>query len=199
MALLAAGIIGGGSALLKTGLGFYQKRQGDKARNSLVQPEYKIPDELYANLSDAEKRQVEGLPAEQKADFVRNVERGRSTSLKAAADRKGGLLGIQESARNETDAYNNLVQIDAAARKQSQLEKEAAIRNARGDIANAKNMKFGIKDQNYNNQLNAANSDIGAGMQNIFGGVSQLGTTALGIAEMKYNHEDEDEDEGDSN
>lgn len=188
MALLAgAAIVGGLSGGFKAYQGYKQRKAGEKAMAGLVQPEYKIPDELYANLSDAEKKQVEGLPAEQKAEFVKNIERSRQSSLKASADRKGGLLGIQESARNETDSYNNLVQMDASARKQSQLEKEAAIRSARGDLANAKNMEYGIREGQYDQQLNAAQSNIGAGMQNFMGGITQLGTTALGVAGMKYN------------
>ena len=77
--------------------------------------------------------------------------------------------------------------MDAAAKKQSQLEKEAAVRSARGDLANAKNMEYGIRQGKYDEQLNAAQSNIGAGMQNFMGGVTQLGTTALGVAGMKYN------------
>lgn len=187
MALLAGtAIVGLATAGLKAYQGYKQKKAAEKALAGLKQPEYIIPQELYDNLTDAEKRQVEGLPAEQKAEFVKNIARSQQQALQESADKKGGLLGIQQSANQQTDAYNNLIQMDAAARKESELQKRADIERARTQIAVAKDNRFNVAEGRYQEGLASAQGNIGAGTQNIYGAFSTLGSTALGVAGMKY-------------
>lgn len=158
-----------------------EKGKRDRAAAEAGKKEYTIPQELYDNLSDAEKKQVEGLPAEMKRQFVQNIERSQQSALKASADRKGGLLGVQESFSREKDAFSNLVGMDAAAMKESELRKEENIRKAKRDIAGAKDVKFGYQQQDYENKFNQAQANIGAGMQN----QSAAGDTIAGAA-MTY-------------
>ena len=108
--------------------GHKQKKEGERALSKLDRPQYEIPQELYDNMSDAERMEVEGLPAAQKKAFVQNIERSQQQALKSQADRKGGLLGIQQSMQNETDAYSNLTSMDAAAYQQSKMNKQAVER-----------------------------------------------------------------------
>lgn len=158
-----------------------QKKAGEAALSKLKKPVYEIPKELYDNLSDAEKMQVEGLPAEQKKQFVQNTQRAQQSALKAQADRKGGLMGLQSAMQQETDAYTNLVSMDAAATKESEIRKQQQIQNARGAIAGAKNTQFNVQNQNYQQELQGAQGMIGAGQQNFMNGLQGLGSTALSL------------------
>ena len=88
--------------------------------------------------------------------------------------------------QQETDAYTNLISMDAAARKESELRKQQAIGQARGSIAQAKNTEFDIANQNYQQQLQSAQAMQGAGMQNIMGGIQGLGSTALTLGSTMY-------------
>ena len=187
----AAVAVAGVTYGVKTYKGYQQKKKGEKALSRLETPEYKIPNELYESLSDAEKSQVEGLPAEQKAEFVKNIERTQQSSLKASAERKGGLLGLQSSTSQETDAYTNLVQMDASARKQSKLQKKSEIERARARIARAKGEEFNVRENRYQQGLASAQGLIGAGEQNFMGGVSGLSSTAIGAIGSRQGTQDE--------
>lgn len=187
MPVLAIGAgISAASSLYGMYQGHQQKKAGEKALKNLNKPSYEIPKELYDQLSDAEKMDVEGLPAEQKKQFVQNLERSQQSALKASADRKGGLMGLQSSMQQETDAYTNLVSMDAAARKESELRKQQAISQARAGIASAKERQFDIAQGDYQQQLQSAQAMQGAGMQNIMGGIQGLGSTALSLGSTMY-------------
>jgi len=186
--LLAIGAgISAASSLYGMYKGNEQKKAGEKAMGNLVKPTYEIPKELYENLSDAEKMEVEGLPAEQKKQFVQNVSRAQQSALKNQADRKGGLMGLQSSLQAETDAYTNLSSMDAAAQKESELRKQQEIKNARGAIAQAKDTQFNAQNADYQQGLQGAQGMIGSGMQNVMGGIQGLGSTALSLGSTMYN------------
>ena len=179
MAWVAVGVAGA-SAAYKGYQGYQQKKAGEEALKGLNRPEYKISQQLLDNLSDAEKQQVQGLPAEQKAEFVKNLERSQQNAMKQSASRKGGLLGVQASTSQMNDQYTNLTSMDAAARKESELRKQANIQNARGAIAGAEDKQFAVNQQYYNQDLDSANAMIGAGMQNINQAIDTAGGAAMG-------------------
>ena len=183
---LAMAGIQAGTSLFGAWQGYKQKKQGEKDAANLKRPQYEIPRELYDNLSDAEKREVEGLPAEHKKQFVQNIERSQQQALKSQADRKGGLLGIQESMRNEADAYSNLTSMDAAAYKQSEMNKQSAIERARLGLAQAKDKQFGVNSDQYNQDLDSANAMQGAGRQNLMQGIQGIGAAGINAMSMAY-------------
>lgn len=186
MPLAIAAGVGAATSLYGMYQGNKQKKAGEQALKNAQKPTYTIPQELLDNLSDAEKMQVEGLPAEQKKEFVQNIERSQQSAMKASADRKGGLLGLQSSMNQEANAYSNLVSMDASARKESELNKQASIQGARGAIAGAKNMAYGEQKDFYNQQVDSAQANIGAGMQNFQQGLQGLASTGLQVAGAAY-------------
>ena len=187
MPLLA---VGAGVGLLGAGMQFFggrsQEKAGKKALANLKMPSTEIPQELLDQLSDAEKRQVMGLRPEQKAEFVKNMQRSKQEQLKRTSDLKGGLLGLQQSTSQEQDAFNNLISMDAAAYEQNRAAKEAAVNAARQNVAGWKQRQQDIAMQNYQQQVDAANAQIGAGQQNKFGAFGTLANTALGIGSAMY-------------
>lgn len=180
--ILAAGAaISAGTSLFGAWQGNKQKNAAQKKIDSLNRPSYSIPQELMDNLSDAEKRTVEGLSAQQKQEFVKNLERNQVSNLKASTDRKSGLMGLQASTMQSNDAYSNLVSMDATAKAQSKQRKEAGIESARMSMANAKNKKFGIEQGNYESDLLAAQGEYQAGSQNQHQGTMSAVQTGLGF------------------
>jgi hypothetical protein len=164
--------------------GHKQKKEGEAAMSKLKRPQYEIPQELYDNMSDAERMEVEGLPAAQKKAFVQNVERSQQQALKSQADRKGGLLGVQQSMQQETDAYSNLTSMDAAAYQQSKMNKQAAVERARLGLAQAKDKKFGVQSGQYEQDLTSAQGMIGAGQQNLMQGLQGIGAAGMNAMAM---------------
>jgi len=179
--------IAAGSAAVSIGVGIYKSQQGKKqekegknALKNLVAPNYQIPEELQKNLTESELRALEGLPTAQKNQYIQNVQRQQQETLNAAADRKGGLLGIQESARNATDAYTNLVSMDAEARVRNQQQ----VQQNRLAIADAKDKQFAYKKGRYQDGLQSAQAMIGAGEQNFAGGLDTIAGSALQAGSM---------------
>lgn len=185
MSVVAAGI-GGAVSLGIAGYGHYKAGKDKKAAqakmDSLQKPKYEIPEELKKNLSEAESRAVEGLPAEQKAEFVKNLDRNSAANLKASTDRKSGLMGLQAQTSAANDASLNLVSMDAAAKRASEQQKRNDILNARGVIAGAKDKAFGIQDSNYQSQLQSAQGNYQAAGQTQDNALQSMGQTVIGLA-----------------
>lgn len=154
------GYIAGG---MTNALAVYQYHKGRKMQKGNVRPTYNIPEEITANLTDAQRMALEGLPAEQKQQFINNIQRSQNFGLSALSDRKAGLSGLGSLVQNTTDAYSNLLTQDAAARMQNQQ----SLMNARGQMAQYKDQAFELNKLNpYYEKEAAAQALMGAGMQN---------------------------------
>ena len=179
MAILASAAIGGGISL---GMGAYKAYQGNKqqkageaAMKNLSAPDYQIPEEIKQNLKESELRALEGMPSAQKKEYVQNIDRQQQQTLQASSERKGGLLGIQASAQQATDAFTNLVSMDAQARAENQQQ----VQKNRLIMAQEKQKQFDIKEGRYQQGLASAQGMIGAGMQNKMGGYDQMAASAI--------------------
>jgi hypothetical protein len=171
----AGGLLSAGMGAYKMFKGGKQEEAGRKAKASLIKPQYQIPEEIKQNLKESELRALEGLPAAQKAEYVKNLQRGQERALQAQADRKGGLLGIQAATQQATDAFTNLTSMDAAARaaNQQQLQQNRMI------MAQEKGKQYAERRGDYQQDLDSANAMIGAGSQNKMTGLDQMAGTAL--------------------
>jgi hypothetical protein len=175
-----------GTAAVGAGVGVYNvvegKKQKDKAKKEmegLHKPVYQIPQEILDNLSDAEKRTVEGLPAEKKQEYVKNMERNQQNYLKNAEDRKAGLAGLQDSTNRANDQLSNLVSKDAEAKRRNEIAKRNEIATARAGVANAKNQQFAFNMNDYQSQLQSAQANYQAGAQNLNSGIQQIGSSVV--------------------
>jgi hypothetical protein len=177
MPLLIAAGIGAASSAFGAYQGYKQKKEGEKALAGLTAPTYEIPEEI----KQAEAMEVEGLTASEKKAFVQNIERSQQSALKAQADRKGGLLGIQGSMQAESDAYSNLTSMDAAARKQAELEKQTRVSQARQAMVSAKERELAFREGRYQEDLASGQAMVGAGQQNIMQGIQGIGSAAIGF------------------
>ena len=157
-----------GTTAVTVGTSVYQGQQAKKKEaamrgkmDSLEKPEYKIPQEIKDNLTSAEALSLEGLPAEQKKEYIQNVERSQVASMEASSDRQGGLLNVQNAIQQSNNAYNQLVSKDAAAREGNRDK----LSSARTDMANAKLQKQGAEKADYQQELLGIQGDIGAAIQ----------------------------------
>lgn len=160
------------SNIFQAYVGKKQLAAGQELEAGLERPEYEIPPEIYQNLSQAQRMALEGLPAEQKRQFVENVQRTMQTGLTGITERGGGLAGITSLAQSSTDAYRNLLGQDVAARQQNW----AGLAQARSTVAGFRDVAFNINEmQPYAMDYMKAQSLMGAGMQNVMGGVQGIG------------------------
>jgi hypothetical protein len=188
MSWVAAGtatvaLVGSG---IKAYKGHKKKKEAEKKMRNIRKPEYRVPQELLDQLDSAERRMVEGLPAEQKAEYVKNIERGQAAQLKAGADRKAGLLGLQASQSRAADAYSSLVSMDAAARKQDEAVKRSEIAAARQNVAAGKDVAQGLAREDYQNELSAAQAEYAAGDIAQEQGVQGMFAAGAGFAGSQY-------------
>ena len=97
---VTAGLIGGGANILggaiKGLLGGGQKRKGRKLLDSLQYPTEGLPSEVTENQILAKQQAATGLPSEQYANAMKNIQRNQLMALRGAHDRRGGLAVLPQ-------------------------------------------------------------------------------------------------------
>jgi hypothetical protein len=167
-------------AATQAGLGIYQAIKGFDLANA-ERPQYEIPQEILDNLTDAEIQALRGLPAQQKREFIDNVQRSQQASINALGDRKAGLSGVTGINQQSMDAYRNLLTADANQRQVN----ERSLMDVRSNVADYRDKEFNTNQmQPYLEQMQAAEAMKGAGFQNVMGGVSA--GSQMGIDVIKF-------------
>ena len=114
----------------------YEEYQADEAAKN--RPVYEIPKEITENLTQAQQQSLQGLPEEQKQQYIENIQRGSAQSLAASQSRKGGLSGITAINQQQGQAYNQMLSMDAQARAQNQR----ALMQQKGVMADYRDQAF---------------------------------------------------------
>lgn len=166
-----------GTTLLDTGLGAWQYFKGKQEEKNNPRPTYQIPDEIKQNLSQAQMMALEGLPAEQKQQYIQNLQRTSNFALNAMSSRKSGLAGLSGLVQNQNDAYGNLLSQDSAARQQN---RQMAMQQGQV-MANYKDSAYQQNQSNpYYEKTAQAQAMQGAGLKNIFGGIQSAANYGAG-------------------
>jgi hypothetical protein len=170
--LVAAGLVGAG---IQTGLGVYQTIKGAQMEKKAGErPEYQIPEEVYQSLTLAQRQAFEGLPAEQKQQFVENLRAMQTTGLGQLSDRKSGLAGVGQLASTATQGYRDLLSADVAAR-QANIQ---GYQQQLGEMA-------GYRDLAYQtNQLQPWQEQVEYGRAMRGAGIQQFGMATKGLTEL---------------
>lgn len=170
--MATGGLIQTGAALGQAGYGIYQYQQAKKGLEQLGdRPEYEIPAEIYENLSIAERQALEGLPAEQKKQYIQNIERQSAAALGAGTSRKAGLANVGSVLQSQTDAQANLLAMDAQARREAQ---QLAMQQ-RSVLAGQKAQQWQINQlEPYLQSYAELKGEQQVGEQNVMGGVQAL-------------------------
>lgn len=134
------------------------------ARDEANRPKYQIPGEVKAALSIAEQQALEGLPEEQKRQFVSNLNQSAQFSLAQQSRRKGGLVGIPRLAREMRMGYSDLLSQDAAARQRNRQQHLQQLQN----MANYRDQQFQLDKLNpYYEGIARREAQQGALYQNL--------------------------------
>lgn len=116
--------IGGGEAALGFLTGAHQKNMAHKALDTLnaTRPIETTPQEYIQNQELATSRANTGIPSEQYAMAMKNIQRQQLMSLKSASDRKGGLGLLASLDANGDSAIGKLDSANATARLNNQKD-----------------------------------------------------------------------------
>jgi hypothetical protein len=167
--------IAAGAGLLKAGLGFLQQAKGKKMLKRTVDPGYKIPKGFGQNLAQAEQMARAGLGSQQYNQAQQNISRNVGTGVRALSRSANPAAGVAGLVRAQNDATLGLDVSNAAAKRQNILQ----AMGARREMAGQQLAQQQYQQNRYFDKVNEAQSRIGAGTQNIFGGISDIGTAGI--------------------
>lgn len=160
--------------------GAQQKKKG-RAMEALAKankPQFRIPPEIAKNMSQAEMMSYHGLPDEQKQAFLDNQQRASQAALRSSGERRGGLGMISQIQSQQDRSSLGLLQQDVAARN-ANIDRAM---QARGVMASYRDKRFEHQYNEYAADLDYARAMIGAGMQNVSGGLSTAAQGAQSFA-----------------
>lgn len=160
-ALLAAQIAAGG----------VQALSGMASAAGLDRPEYEIPPEIEANMTQAERLAFQGLPDAQKKEFIQRMERQMATSLSNLSDRRAGIGSIAALSQQAQDQNLKLLSADS----QQRISNINTLMNMRDRYAQYSDKKFMINQMEpYQEALQASREMTSAGIQNITSGITGI-------------------------
>ena len=159
------------SGLISVITGIFQKKKANKLLDNLHRPDYVIPNEIMQNQKQAELNARQGLPSEQYQQAMQNIQRQQNRTLQGARDRRGGLLAVSAAQQNANDSLLGLDVANAKAR----LGNQQALYGINNQVAGYKDKAFQInKMQPYQQNYNYAMGLLGAGNQNLTGGIDKF-------------------------
>jgi hypothetical protein len=167
--------IAAGAGLLKAGLGFLQQAKGKKMLKKTVDPGYKIPKGYGENLAQAEQMAKSGLGAQQYNQAQQNIGRNVATGVRALSRSSNPSAGVAGLVRSQNEATMGLDISNASARRQNILQ----AMGARREMAGQQLAQQQYAQNRYFDKVNEAQARIGAGTQNMFGGLSDIGTAGI--------------------
>lgn len=155
------GLLSIGSSVAGILGGIGQKRRAKKMLDNAIDPGLKAYEE---NAAKAEQLARQGMPAQEYNLASTNIQRGTQAGLRQLGRMSNPFAGIAGLKRSEDDAFSRLDASNAAARRQNII----GAMQAKRDLNN-------MQLQRYNDEINQANALLGAGQQNIAGGLGSLG------------------------
>jgi hypothetical protein len=154
--------------IAKTGFGIFQAFKGGNKLKGLERPIYQIPDELRQNVGVAERMATQGIGGTQKQEYQQALDRSSQFSLRGLSDRRAGIGAVTGVQNQLNTGAQRLMSMDDQARLRNQ---QLAI-SARERLALAKDQAFQLNQlQPYMDKRSEGQALIGAGIQNIAGGL----------------------------
>jgi hypothetical protein len=135
---------------------------------------YQIPEELKTKLSRAYQAEQTGMPEVSRMQARQGAEQAALFGMRAAQDRRAGLAMIGQNQAILGKAYTDIASRDAAIRMQNFMQTQ----NVLSEMSNARNLKYQTDYMRYQNKEQQRRANIGAGMQNVFGGLDFAGSMA---------------------
>lgn len=165
----AVGAVAGG--LIGGAVGFFQKKKGNQLLKDNPRPTEIMPQEELQNKDQAETMALTGMPSEQYAQAQKNIQRQQTNAIASSDDRRGGLANIPAIAQQGMDAQANLDAQNGQMRNANRLN----LQGVNNNVASWKDKLFDYNEkQKYEQNRQYAMSLIGAGNQNLYGGIDKL-------------------------
>lgn len=170
-----------GVGVVSLGVGIYQTVDGNNKRKKAEKnrPEYEKPTEIATNQNLAQQTAYEGMPEASKQAYKREIQRQQATMLSSQGVLNAQLSGLAASNVAAMDATSRLYVQDANMRREGRMMQM----DANKVMAQYKDRDFAYDHQFYQQDLDTANAQIGAGMQNMAGGVNSI---AGGASNMNF-------------
>lgn len=189
--LAIAGIIAGGSALVKGIGGAIQTHKANKALkelNSQKQPDYSVSPELLNAYNRAEAMSKYGYSPQEQAQFQQQLARSQVGQQRAALDMSGGNLsgaigGVLQA--QQTGALNEFAAKDAGLHRDNVRYADEMAR----DMQTQKNLIDQQKIQRMQLLQEAYGQAKQQGSENIWGAVNQIGNIGTAMIGNRYGQE----------
>ena len=163
--LAIAGIVGGAKALGGIGQMLFAPKKQEE-------PKYEIPKEVFEATQRAQEMAQTGMPEASRMQALQGAHQSAVFGMRAAQDRRGGLAAIGNiQAQMDRSALGVAAQ-DAATRLQNQRFAQQALMTQAG----YRDKAFANQWQSWMNKEQQRRALIGAGMQNIMGGLDMFGS-----------------------
>ncbi len=186
--LLTGGIAAGAGALISGITGLFQKKKAKKLLADNPYPTEVVPEGIQQNQQMAQNMANEGLPSQQYQQGLKNIERSQNAALAAATDRRSGVANIGAIQEQSNNATGNL----DVANSQARLQNQQRLMGANTASANWQDKTWQWNSaRKYMQNYQYAMGLIGAGNQNILGGLDRLvgaGTSLIGGMGGKRNN-----------
>lgn len=166
--IAAASLLSGGISALS---GLSQKKKANQMIANNPYPIQEIPQAIQQNQRLAQSYAGQGLPSEQYNQAKQNIGRNQVTSLQGAGDRRGGLMAIGGLNKQANDATLGLDVADANMKRQNQ-QRLMQQNNTMGQWQN--NVWDWNARQKYLQTAASARALMGAGNQNLYGGLDRI-------------------------
>ena len=167
-ALGALGISAGAKAL--TGLGqmlFSGRKQAE--------PKYEIPQEVFRATQMAQEMAQTGMPEASRMQALQGAQQSALFGMRAAQDRRGGLASIGNIQAGLDRSNLAVAAQDASMRLQNQRFAQQALMTQ----AQYRDKAFANQWQSWMNREQQRRANVGAGIQNIMGGIDLAGSMAV--------------------
>lgn len=176
---LASGLMQAGGGLIGAIGGLFQKHQANKILNGLTYPTESMPNEISQNQRIAQGM-ASGMPSEQYNQAMNNIQQQQMTALRGAQDRRSGYGMVSNIQNNTNQATGQLNSQNA----QMAFKGKQALMGANSQSAQWQDKLYENNKLNpYMQKWNYGNSLLGAGNQNLFGGLDKI-TAGAGMAFM---------------
>jgi hypothetical protein len=165
---ITLGLVTGIPAAVKSGTGILQFLEGRRKARA-ERPMREIPEEVQQNLTQAKTQALEGMPEATRNMYLQQMQRQEQNALRQLGDRKAGIAGVPYVYQQQQDALNQLASTDANMR----LNNLQNLQANRAEMGRQRDMNFQLNEfEPFLNQMRMAEGLIGAGMQNVMGGLT---------------------------
>ena len=165
---LTIGLAVGGVKALAGGI------QALTAGKKRPEPQYQIPQEVFQATQMAQDMARTGMPEASRMQALQGAQQSALFGMRAAQDRRGGLASISNIQAGLDRSNLAVAAQDASMRLQNQRFAQQALMTQ----AQYRDKAFANQWQSWMNKEQQRRANIGAGLQNIMGGIDLAGSMA---------------------